>query len=467
MQEENELSKAISGMVDDWVGGLIRRLLARGSAGPKRGLWDRFKGGISNLIYGRDKESNPYYWRNRFGDDLGAQAKEHFDPSFLTLSQYGSIKRIIEEAEKKAEEAFLLKQENSGGEENLQIVRVLRSAADELKQKLLSFFSGQSLQPAKKPNQSPPPKPAQNVVGEVPRAKGEKERPESSATNSGGSSSQATNPNPGNTPTEDKVPKKGTFESSLRETLELVKQGEGASIVPDKSWLTDKGFLSVSALPKAIVWLGLKSHINMSEDEDVKKELGKALVDFKKITEFKKGSSILRLLKQNIKIGDYKQIMIDLGVDEAKIESLSDPKPEEKKAEAPKAEAPKAEAPKAEAPKAEAPKAEAPKAAPKPEEKKAEAPKAEENNPLKKLYEGKETAEEIRMSIHHDLLNPLMKITHEKSKLSAWWKKIQEEKSEFEIKDWIEFINNSLVESILNEELSGIEEAKDIYEALK
>ena len=433
-------------MVDDWVGGLIRRLLARGSAGPKRGLWDRFKGGISNLIYGRDKESNPYYWKNRFGDDLGAQAKEHFDPSIFTLSQYGNIKRIIEEAEKKAEEALLIKQENSGGEENLQIVRVLRSAADELKQKLLSFFSGQSLQPAKTPNQSPPPKPAQNVVGEVPRAKGEKERPESSATNSGGSTVKPT----------EKAPRKGTFESSLRETLELVKQGKVSSIEPDESWLTDKGVLSVFGLPKAVVWLGLKSHIDISKDEDVQAKLLKAFEEkgfnFKTIPIFNKGSSILRLLKQNIK-GDYKQIMMDLGVDEAKIESLSDPKPEEKKAEAPKPEEKKVEAPKPEEKKVEAPK---------PEEK-----KVEEDNPLKKLYEGKETAEEILKSIHHDLLNPLMKITHNKSKLNAWWQKIQKEKSEFEIKDWIEFINNSLVESILNEELSGIDEANDIYKALK
>ena len=94
-----ELSNEISAAIDSWVSDLIRSLVSEPmNPALKRGLWDRFKGSVSNIWHGgRTNTNNPYYWKNRFGDELGAQ--ESFNPSFLNLKQYYEIRSIVKKIE--------------------------------------------------------------------------------------------------------------------------------------------------------------------------------------------------------------------------------------------------------------------------------------------------------------------------------------------------------------------------------
>ena len=48
----------------------------------KRGLWDRFKGTLSNFWWGRGNQDNPYFWKNKLGDNLGhVQEESMLSPS--------------------------------------------------------------------------------------------------------------------------------------------------------------------------------------------------------------------------------------------------------------------------------------------------------------------------------------------------------------------------------------------------
>jgi len=132
---EQEVKNAISKVIDQWVNDLITKKIVTTTISPKyqRGLWDRLKGSLSNLWHGRYSQSNPNYWKNRFGDELGSQV-ESYDPRIFTLHEFKEIKQAIEEAESLVENI-------QPDTEKLKIVRVIRSAAEELKQKLFSIFA--------------------------------------------------------------------------------------------------------------------------------------------------------------------------------------------------------------------------------------------------------------------------------------------------------------------------------------
>ena len=133
---ENEIEKELSDIVDGWMNDLINKLKSGSGSTPQRGLWDRFKGSIANLFYGRTgdraKKNNPYYWQNRFGDDLGSEVKE-----WLTLEDYSKLRSIIDGFETDLQNKILLLE----GGENLRIWWFLRKAAEDLKQKLLPVLS--------------------------------------------------------------------------------------------------------------------------------------------------------------------------------------------------------------------------------------------------------------------------------------------------------------------------------------
>jgi hypothetical protein len=139
IKEENDISQIvkqeISKIIDQWVDDTLRNKIITPQMDPskQRGLWDRFKGGLSNLWHGRNNQNNPYYWKNRFGDDMGAQ--ESFDPSVFTLNEYSLIKSMIDETEKKINESL------PADTEKLKIVKVIKQSAEELKQKLYNIFA--------------------------------------------------------------------------------------------------------------------------------------------------------------------------------------------------------------------------------------------------------------------------------------------------------------------------------------
>lgn len=124
----DDLKKEIDRVVDQWVSEVLKqRILQPDSPSRKIGLWDRFKKGLSNLFYGQDDKKNPYYWQNRLGS-MGV--KESFDP--LTLSEYSEIKCVLDRTEMILEE--------TDETERLQLVRIIRGAAEELKRMLYGVF---------------------------------------------------------------------------------------------------------------------------------------------------------------------------------------------------------------------------------------------------------------------------------------------------------------------------------------
>ncbi|RTK96614.1 MAG: hypothetical protein EKK64_03250 [Neisseriaceae bacterium] len=121
-QKEQEIVAKINAIVDSWTQELISLLLKSSSgsgSGAKRGLWDRFKGTVSNLWHGRDGESNPYKWVNKFGDNLGQ--RESF-----SLEQYKNLKETCD----------ILEHQINEDVENLRIFQLIKSAAAKLKQDL-------------------------------------------------------------------------------------------------------------------------------------------------------------------------------------------------------------------------------------------------------------------------------------------------------------------------------------------
>lgn len=172
-KEDMDISQAIKQeigkIVDQWVNDLVKEKIATPQINPnyQRGLWDRLKGSLSNLWYGRYNQDNPNYWKNRFGDDLGTK-EESFDISVFTLSDYKEIKCAIEETEK------VINENTSPDVEKLRIVKVIKSAAEDLKQKLFSIFvrscsggqgaEGEGEPEAKSQDNNAPPEPADGVT---------------------------------------------------------------------------------------------------------------------------------------------------------------------------------------------------------------------------------------------------------------------------------------------------------------
>lgn len=139
----------INQVVDSWVSELKATLINPTSANAqRRGLWDRFKNSMSNMWHGRYSQSNPYFWKNKLGDDLGSTT-EALDPNKLSLFEYKSLRDICESLEQEINEDAI------PGTQNLRIVGLIDSKAKELKQRLMSIVgqaSQQSANPAPNAN---------------------------------------------------------------------------------------------------------------------------------------------------------------------------------------------------------------------------------------------------------------------------------------------------------------------------
>lgn len=342
-------------MVDQWLSDLIKYLAQGGSSAPKRGLWDRFKAGASNLFYGRDNKENPYYYINRFGDDFGSEGSwrdstksECFNPGMFTLREYGLIKGAVEMAEAKAEQAFLLAEAEFG---NLRIVSMLKQAATELKSKISSLILGSeaasdsgeasddprpSTRPApipgaeKRPGPSVPgpgPEPSTRPApipgsGGKPSASEPENKTEPStspATAAGSESKKSSSDDSEGEDKETKVvkAKKNTFLGSLEEAIRALRERRYDSLNPDASWLTKKGKLSAVGFPMAVAWLSMKNHVDISNDNHVERELSKAFgEEFKGMDKIKGGNTLATYIVRWAPEGLGESKLKDLGVDE-------------------------------------------------------------------------------------------------------------------------------------------------------
>lgn len=152
---DSTIDAEVDSIVDKWVSELIASLTT--GVGPghptdgtslsppygqaqKRGLWDRFKGTLSNLWWGRDHKNNPYRWVNKFGDDLGVE-------SFLnsiSLQDYKLLKETCDELEQQLNEV--------NGVENLRLVKIIRASAEHLKNYLKQALANTAAVATAKPD---------------------------------------------------------------------------------------------------------------------------------------------------------------------------------------------------------------------------------------------------------------------------------------------------------------------------
>jgi len=145
-REENvisldQFSKEVDRVVDNWVSDLLRAMVSSPmDPTAKRSLWDRFKGTLSNIWYGgKYNPQNPYYWKHRFGDELGSTVepkKENFDPSVFSLQEYNQLKSTVD-----AFEQAINEQDLPAGADKLRLVQIIKSEAEKLKKNLKDIFA--------------------------------------------------------------------------------------------------------------------------------------------------------------------------------------------------------------------------------------------------------------------------------------------------------------------------------------
>ena len=172
-----QIKKDIDNLVIQWVNDLKKQLYSGEAQVKPRSLWDRFKGGLSNLWYGRQNLQNPYYWKNRLGDELGVrQESRQFNTLPFTLEEYKELRNFFDEFEMQLKEEY----EETPQTANLRINQIINAKANELRQKLDNLLNqhvqsgalaqlaqaneppaasgGSDAPPSPSPSPSPPPK---------------------------------------------------------------------------------------------------------------------------------------------------------------------------------------------------------------------------------------------------------------------------------------------------------------------
>lgn len=155
-----EFIQSFSSLVDEFIAELKRQLInPMTNPSARRGVWDRIKGWWSNLWHGRYNQNNPYFWKNKLGDDLAATE----NVSHITLYEY----RILQE------EAALLEEEMAkftppAGAENLALLRIVDRWGDRFKQRVMDLVN-------QKLPKVEPAAPVQPAATSEPEAQGEEE----------------------------------------------------------------------------------------------------------------------------------------------------------------------------------------------------------------------------------------------------------------------------------------------------
>lgn len=158
---------AVGKVIDAWATQLKQKILnPMTPPEQRRGLWDRFKNWTSNIWHGRYNQTNPYFWTNKLGDDLGRQ--ESYTP---TVSEYRKVRSIVENLE------YRINELSSPDMPSLKVVSIIDQAAQELK-KVLQQLISKEVQLDDKP--SPPIPATEEPAAEIP-AEPEVKEPEKPA----------------------------------------------------------------------------------------------------------------------------------------------------------------------------------------------------------------------------------------------------------------------------------------------
>lgn len=188
-----QIQEKVFELIDQWVEEMLNSIINNKPV-QKRGLWNRFKGGVANMIYGRQNEKNPYYYLNRFGDQLGAQESTQ---KRMGLKSYLVLKECVETTEVNLTEAL------DDNLEKLNIVKTIRQEADKLKQKLDVIFKNIASEELNKGNTPPPhpPSSSSSSIAPLPSSSSSTAPPptpssSSSSTATSSSSSSAVKPKP-------------------------------------------------------------------------------------------------------------------------------------------------------------------------------------------------------------------------------------------------------------------------------
>lgn len=136
---------AIGKVIDTWAKELKTKILnPMTPPEQRRGLWDRFKNWTSNLWHGRYNQTNPYFWNNKLGDDLGREE------SYLPIAEYNRVRSIVDNLE------FQLNELSAPDMPNLKIVRIIDQSAQELKKVLQQLLSKEIQINQEQPQAEPP-----------------------------------------------------------------------------------------------------------------------------------------------------------------------------------------------------------------------------------------------------------------------------------------------------------------------
>jgi len=134
-QKVKALLERIPQEVDNMIGQLKFSLInpiTRSQA--KRGIWDRFKNTMSNLWWGRHNQDNPYFWKNKLGDDLGEVRPEHVMLRTIPIVEYHLFRNHCKLLESQLD---TLLEATTPSTENLAITKIINRWGQQLKTMLV------------------------------------------------------------------------------------------------------------------------------------------------------------------------------------------------------------------------------------------------------------------------------------------------------------------------------------------
>lgn len=273
---KDQIKQQINAVVDRWVNDTISSMTTGRPGVQPRGIWDRLKGTFYNLRYGRDdKKNNPYYWRNRFGDDLGSQA-ESCSPINLTLSEYNVLRSAVGATEQ------IINEVDSSETEKLRLVQVIRRAAEDLKSRLHSILDSWETSddaPSPAPETSPSPKtaPISPEPGEEEPVAAGTAQTASTAQSAPEDNPAAEEPEPAagtKLATKDASKPKDTKKTDIRKAIReaiAARKSAPATLTPQTSWLNRNGKIMLEKMPWVIAWISILPDTDYDDDSVEKK----------------------------------------------------------------------------------------------------------------------------------------------------------------------------------------------------
>lgn len=144
----NQLVKTI----DAWRDQTLQDLQNKTKEFKQPSLWQRFKGGIQNLWYGRDNVKNPMYNQNAYGHGWGQDQKAECVEKLSTL---------FENAQKEVDDFFMGLNEEADASapaaDNLKIFNFIKDAAEKLKKEVQKALGLAAADPVPAPTTTPAP----------------------------------------------------------------------------------------------------------------------------------------------------------------------------------------------------------------------------------------------------------------------------------------------------------------------